>query len=484
MPDAHRRVGDTRRPPVFMTAAAVFVLLAGPLLAQDETPFDLRAELFRLAQSHDESVNPRRLRAKLSVFALELKEKLEGLEGEARPRAFAEYFFTDQLFSADPDLSSPSNFYLDRILDGRSGYCLTLSALMVCVGRKLGLPVRGVAVPRHFYVRWDDGKTVYDIETTEGGRRRDTAFYRRRGVSKAAEEAGIYLAGLSDRQVAAFLHNNEGYIHWCAGRSAEAEASFMRALELFGELPEAWLNLGVVIGERGDGKASESAFKRAARWLDGDRVLRFNRAVAAMRDGRVREGLEHAENAARRSDGSMDVHAYRHFVGATLLRKDRWDAWQATVVRAGKKLEAAGELSPGFRATYFADRELEKRVGSRVEPIINRQWRWSPPMRGTTAERFSVRWDGFVRVDEAGPYEFFLVFEQGVRLWIDGVLFIDHSSGKDDKLARETIVLGAGLHDVRVEYVALRKPNGVIFQVKRPDATSAFTKTRYFHRGD
>lgn len=473
-----------RRSLVILTAAAVFAFLAPDSAGQEAVPkpVELRGLLLDLATRHDESVNTRRLRAKLDVFALELGRKLDGLEGEARPRAFAEYFFAEQLFSSDPDLSSPSNFYLDRILDGRSGYCLTLSALMICVGRKLGLPVHGVAVPRHFFVRWDDGELRYDIETTEEGRRRDSAFYRARGVPAAAEKDGIYLANLTDRQVAAFLYNNEGYIHWCAGRPDRAEAGFRRALELFADLPEAWLNLGVVAGERGDVEVAEKAFARASRWMGKDRTLLLNRAVAAMRDGRVREALAHAERATANEEGFIDVGAYRHFVGATLLRADRWKEWQAEVSANGKKLKKSAALRPGLAATYYRDRDLSERAGSRIESRIKHEWRWSAPLPRLTAERFSVRWEGFVEVEEAGPIEFFLVFEQAARLWVDGVLFIDHSRGKRDKLARETLVLAAGLHDIRVEYVALGKPNGVIFQVKRPDATRPFPASSFLHK--
>lgn len=353
------RYERVRRSSVIPTTIAALVLLVSCAVGQEVgKPVDLRGVLLEMATGHDPSVNTRRIRAKLDVFELELKKKLAGLEGEARPRAFAEYFFSEQLFSADPDLSSPSNFYLDRILDGRSGYCLTLSAIMISVGRRLGLPVCGVAVPRHFFVRWEEGAIRYDIETTEGGRRRDEAFYRARGVPEMGERDGVYLAKLTDERVVAFLHNNEGYIHWCAGRPGRAEKSFRRALELFGELPEAWLNLGVVAGERGDTELAEHAFAKAARWMGADRTLLLNRAVAAMRDGRVREALGRVEKATTDEHGRIEVSAYRQFIGATLLRNDRWKSYQADVVARGEKLRREGVLRPGLRAVYFRDRGL------------------------------------------------------------------------------------------------------------------------------
>ena len=55
------------------------------------------------------------------------------------------------------------------------------------------------------------------------------------------------------------------------------------SLELFDDLPEAWLNLGALAGEQGRADVAKKAFSRAAEWLGGDRVLLMNRATAAMR---------------------------------------------------------------------------------------------------------------------------------------------------------------------------------------------------------
>jgi tetratricopeptide (TPR) repeat protein len=75
---------------------------------------------------------------------------------------------------ADRKVSYLSNMYwrdstlAASLLRGK-GNCLSTSTLFVLVGRELGLPIRMVIVPRHAYVRWDDGKTRINVETTGQG---------------------------------------------------------------------------------------------------------------------------------------------------------------------------------------------------------------------------------------------------------------------------------------------------------------------------
>jgi regulator of sirC expression with transglutaminase-like and TPR domain len=58
------------------------------------------------------------------------------------------------------DYGDPRNSYLDDVLDRQLGIPITLSVLMIEVGRRVGVVVRGVGMPGHFLVRGtgaDDG---------------------------------------------------------------------------------------------------------------------------------------------------------------------------------------------------------------------------------------------------------------------------------------------------------------------------------------
>ena len=51
------------------------------------------------------------------------------------------------------DYADPDNSFLDRVIDRRLGIPITLSVVMIEVGRRLGVRVVGIGMPAHFLVR-------------------------------------------------------------------------------------------------------------------------------------------------------------------------------------------------------------------------------------------------------------------------------------------------------------------------------------------
>lgn len=66
----------------------------------------------------------------------------------------------------------------------RQGNCLSTATLYVLIGEALELPIRMVVVPGHAFVRWDDGMTRRNIETTAEGVAIDDVDYLYRGESQ------------------------------------------------------------------------------------------------------------------------------------------------------------------------------------------------------------------------------------------------------------------------------------------------------------
>jgi regulator of sirC expression with transglutaminase-like and TPR domain len=83
-------------------------------------------------------------------------------------------FDRDRFKGNTHDYADPENSFLDSVLDRRIGIPVTLSVLMMEVGRRLGVDVQGVGMPGHFLVRdrarvdmWCDpfhGGAVYDLD--------------------------------------------------------------------------------------------------------------------------------------------------------------------------------------------------------------------------------------------------------------------------------------------------------------------------------
>lgn len=62
------------------------------------------------------------------------------------------------------DYYNPDNCFLNRVLETRRGMPITLSLVMIEVGRRLGLPMAGIGLPCHFVVAylWKEGMRYFD----------------------------------------------------------------------------------------------------------------------------------------------------------------------------------------------------------------------------------------------------------------------------------------------------------------------------------
>ena len=63
----------------------------------------------------------------------------------------------------------PDNTYFNRVLDRRIGIPITLSALMLLLGERLDLPMKGIGMPMHFLLQYDDGSKSFFIDAFNNG---------------------------------------------------------------------------------------------------------------------------------------------------------------------------------------------------------------------------------------------------------------------------------------------------------------------------
>ena len=126
----------------------------------------------------------------------------------------------------------------------------------------------------------------------------------------------------------------------------------------------------------------------------------------------------------------------------------------------------AGSTERGLRGEYFRNRELKgKPTLVRVDPQIGFRWdRGSPTdnlmARGEAqggqdvpADDFSIRWSGQLLPPVSGTYQIEAAGNDGVRLYLDDKLVIDHWAAHESAIDRAPI--GRGKHKLRVEYYEL-----------------------------
>lgn len=442
---------------------------------------DYRAFLLDLAAAAEPTADLGPARAQLDVFELELRPRLAAKKSAAaKVAAIVDYFYREQLWNSSGDLADPSLFYVHRVLAGKTGYCLSLSAIILAVGQRLELPLFGVACPRHFFVRWDDGKNRFNIETTESGKIRPDDFYRSRGVSPAAESAGVYLRNLTSVETCAYLVNNEGFVLWSAQRKSEAAKRFASALKHHPNLPEAWINRGIICAEEGRADEAKECFDRVLAWLPADSGVLFNRALSALKSKKWSEALEDLRRGFLDATPSQWAH-YRHILGSTLLLPETWREYQMDLLSRVADGLAGRRPSPGLRATFFADPKFEKEIGRRVDRTIDFEWRRTSPFARVPGGRFSARWDGFIEADEASTHQILVAVDGRARVFIDDVCLLEVSSVGDDALGVDSVRLEKGRHRLKIEFTIDGGSAALTFKMKKAAGIEALGPGAFSH---
>ncbi len=106
----------------------------------------------------------------------------------------------------------------------------------------------------------------------------------------------------------------------------------------------------------------------------------------------------------------------------------------------------------GWRGEYFDNRFLTgSPVLVRDDASVNFTWGTGAPSTALPADAFSARWTRTVPF-QSGTYRFYVTSDDGVRVWLDGVLIVDQWRDASAVTYTADRTLGAGNHTLRVEY--------------------------------
>lgn len=137
---------------------------------------------------------------RLSVVA---EERAGGRAPFDAARRIADFLFDDLGFSGnDEDYYDPRNSFLNDVLTRRKGIPITLSIVLIEVGRRAGVSLHGVGFPGHFIVKAVDGSDEMYIDPFHGGRVVTTReLADRLSVAPTHERLRHHLAAVTKRQV-------------------------------------------------------------------------------------------------------------------------------------------------------------------------------------------------------------------------------------------------------------------------------------------
>ena len=112
------------------------------------------------------------------------------------------------------------------------------------------------------------------------------------------------------------------------------------------------------------------------------------------------------------------------------------------------------DTSPaGLLGEYFHNLNLTSPALTRTDSTVDFDWGSGSPAPAIGADTFSVRWTGRILPAHTETYTFYTTSDDGIRLWVDDVLVIDHWTDHAPTELSGTIALsGDVFHLIRIEY--------------------------------
>ena len=137
----------------------------------------------------------------------------------------------------------------------------------------------------------------------------------------------------------------------------------------------------------------------------------------------------------------------------------------AVVDWLGDQRRQLQDFGTNWTATYYNSTDLTGSVVyTEVLPNgININWGTGSPNAAVNVDNFSARFTS-VQLFNAGTYEFVASSDDGVRVFIDGVLVLDRFIGRVLTTDRFQQTLTAGTHSLTVEYVEFIDQAAIQFQ--------------------
>ena len=239
-------------------------LLAGP---EADIPLDEAALLIAAHGDSSESVAERLVR--LDDLAASIVAVTAGDLGHV-------LFVERGIVGNRADYGDPRNSFLHLVIDRRLGIPISMSVLMIEVGRRLGIGLYGVGMPGHFIVGVDAESGWY-IDPFHAGQRLDRSGCKALFARTQAADASFrseHLARVGTRVILLRMLNNL-LVSYTQRRTADA-AWVARLRLCFAELPSTERRRSAeILGSFGAFGEAAAALEALAADVDGTRATKL-----------------------------------------------------------------------------------------------------------------------------------------------------------------------------------------------------------------
>lgn len=211
--------------------------LAG-MVARANEAICLETGAFLIARYAYPTLDTTRYREQLDRMASEVRARIgDRASGEEAVNALNRYLFTEQGFKGNTkNYYEVENSYLNCVMDRRIGIPISLSAVYLFLGQRLGFPVFGIGMPGHFLVKYESDRYRIFIDCFNGG-----ALLTEKNCARFLTEAGYgfddkYLQKSPVLAILSRMVKNLLSIYSKAGDSVKADR-LTKFIEILGGAP-------------------------------------------------------------------------------------------------------------------------------------------------------------------------------------------------------------------------------------------------------
>ncbi len=289
-----------------------------------------------LAVSKDWNKNVDEVFFKTSIEAL-VEEVNKNIQNSSKPSEIVTalrevihkkfgYRYTDQLDPQGIPLN-PNELFLHGLLETQKGYCMTLSLIYLIAAEYLEKPIFGVALPNHFFARYDSKDSHINIEATEGGiPLPDSYYYDRFGVEK---NSSFFMKSLNKKQTLGAYFSNVGMAYYKQNLPKKAVFYLDLATQINPLSVEARNNLGNIYSELKEFKNAIKQYEAASNADPNNLATLFNLGIAYSDSGEKKGAAEAFMQVIQIDPNYVPAHRYlvkifidqSNFIGALLHLK-------------------------------------------------------------------------------------------------------------------------------------------------------------------
>lgn len=225
-------------------------------VSRPEADIDLARAALVIARIEYPALDVDAYLARIGALAEKARTVRQTADPLGRLHRLREYLFEEQGFAGNSqDYFDPRNSYLNDVLDRRLGIPITLSLVLIEVGRRLGLQMAGIGLPGHFVTGARVGGEHVLLDPFNGGTiltGEACGDLVARAVGRPVELTAEQFAPVTKRQFLTRILNNLKGAYWRREAWRQVVTVIDRLLVLTPDAGGEWRDRGVAWTSLGD----------------------------------------------------------------------------------------------------------------------------------------------------------------------------------------------------------------------------------------